>query len=136
MILLLELLPVLIALACIAAAFVPVRRSRISHPCYTKGIVVAHRTQRMYKHRSETEAFAPVVRYNTPKGEITAASRVYVPEWQYRHKIGDQVQICYHAQQPDIFQICRDGGEWRRGVLLTLGIGTLLAYGVLWIQYY
>ena len=135
MLLVLMLMPVLIALGCIAAALLPVGH-KVPHPCYTEGIVVAHRSQRIYRHRNETEAFAPVVRYTTPNGEITAASRSYVPEWQYRHRTGDKVKICYNAQQPDLFRICGDGSAWRRGVLLTVGIGTLLAYGVLWIQYH
>lgn len=131
-----ELLPVMIGLVCIAAAFFPVRSGKVAHPCYTEGTVVAYRSQRMYRHHSETEALAPVVRYTTPDGEITAVSRHYVPEWQYRHQSGDRVKVCYNAQQPDVFRICGDGGEWRKGVLLTVGIGTLLSYGVLWIQYH
>lgn len=133
---LLKLLPVLISLFCIAAALIPVRRGKIAHPCYTEGLIVGHRTQMVYKYRNETMAFAPVVRYMAQDKEITAVSRYYVPEWQYGHRTGERVKICYNAQQPDLFRICRDGGEWRRGVLLTIGIGTLLAYGILWIQYY
>lgn len=129
------LMPVLIALGCIAAALIPTGH-HVPHPCYTEGIVVAHKSQKIYRNRSEIEALAPVVRYNTPDGEITATSRSYVPEWQYPHRIGDRVKICYHAQQPDVFRICGESSPWRKAVLLTVGIGTLLAYGVLWIQYH
>lgn len=129
------LMPVLIALGCIAAALIPTGHN-VPHPCYTEGIVVAHKSQKIYRNHSETEAIAPVVCYQTPDGEITATSRSYVPEWQYRHRIGDRVKICYNAQQPDIFRICGDGSPWRKGILLTVGIGTLLAYGVLWVQYH
>lgn len=136
MLIFLEGLPVLIGLVCIVLAFVPVRRGRIPHPCYTEGIIAGRRSQRMYRHHNEAELFAPVVRYSTPQGEITAVSRTYLPEWQYGFRTGDTVKICYHAQQPDVFIICSDSSGWRRGVLLTIGLGTILAYGVLWLQYF
>ncbi len=135
MIILLRLLPVLIGLLCIIAAFVPGRRNRVAHPCDTWGIVVGCRTQPVYQHRGEAQAFAPVVRYTTDKGEITAVSRHYVPEWQYGYRTGDRVKIRYDTQQPDVFCIC-GSGRWRRGMLMTVGIGTILAYGVLWVQYH
>lgn len=136
MVFFLNILPVLIGLVCIVLAFVPVRRSRVSHPCYTEGTIIGHRTQRMYRHHSGAELYAPVVRFTTPKGEITAASRTYLPEWQYGFRTGDKVKICYHAQQPDVFAICSESNAWRRSILLTAGIGTILAYGVLWLQYF
>lgn len=136
MVLFLEILPVLIGLVCIVLAFVPVRRGRVSHPCYTEGTITGHRSQRVYRHNNEAELFAPVVRFTTPKGEITAASRTYVPEWQFGYRTGDKVKICYNAQQPDLFIICSENNAWRRGVLLTIGLGTILAYGVLWLQYF
>ena len=128
-------LPVLIGIGCIAAAFVPVRRGRVSHPVVTTGVVVGSRTQTVWKNRSETQALAPVIRYETPGGEITAASRYYVPEWQYSHRTGDRVRICYDRTQPDLFCLCDDGGAWRKTALLTFGIGSITAYAVLWLQY-
>ena len=128
-------LPVLIAAGCIAAALIPVREGNIAHPAYTVGTVVGNRSQKVWKNRSETESFAPVVRYETEKGEITAASRYYLPEWQYRRRIGDTVKICYDRTQPDVFCLCDESSTWRKTALLTFGIGTLAAYGILWGQY-
>lgn len=99
-------LPVLIAVCCIAAAFIPVRKGRVAHPVYTTGTVVGSRRQTVWKNRSETESLAPVVRFETASGEITAASRYYLPEWQYRRQIGDKVKLCYDRTQPDVFCLC------------------------------
>lgn len=129
------LLPVLAAAGCILAAFIPVRKGRISHPVYTVGTVVGKRTQKVYQNRSEAEAYAPVVRYETEQGEITAASRYFLPDWQYHRRLGDRVKLCYDRTQPELFCLCDESSHWRRTALLTFGIGTLLAYGVLWVQY-
>lgn len=131
----LYLLPVLAALLCIVLAFFPVRHENVHHPGYADGVIIGCRTQTVTSHRTETKAFAPVVQYTVQDREITAAARDYVPEWQYAYRVGDKVRICYSTQQPDLFRICRKSGAWRRGILLTAGIGTLLAYGVLMVQY-
>lgn len=128
-------IPVLIGIGCIIAAFIPVRKGRISHPVYTIGTVVGKRTQTVWRNRSETQTFAPVVRYETPGGEITAASRNYLPEWQYERRTGDRVRICYDRTQPDLFCLCDESSTWRRTALLTFGIGVIAAYAVLWLQY-
>ncbi|MCR5718061.1 MAG: DUF3592 domain-containing protein [Oscillospiraceae bacterium] len=128
-------LPVILAVCSIAAAFLPVRKGKIAHPVYTVGTVVGTRRQQVWRNRSETESLAPVVRYETESGEITAASRHYVPEWQYARHTGDQVKLCYDRTQPDVFALCDEGAYWRKTVLLTFGIGTLAAYGILWGQY-
>ena len=131
----LYLLPVLVALICIVLAFLPVKREKVSHPGYTDGVIIGHRTQMVTSHRTETKAFAPVVQYTVQGREITAAARNYVPEWKYTYRVGDKVRICYHTKQPDLFQLCPKNSTWRKGILLTVGIGTLLAYGVLMVQY-
>jgi hypothetical protein len=129
-------LPVLISVCCIAAGFIPVRKGKVAHPVYTVGTVVGSRSQKVWKNRSETESLAPIVRYQTEAGEITAASRHYLPEWQYGRHIGDSVKLCYDKTQPDVFCLCDESSPWRRTALLTFGIGTLAAYGILWIQYW
>ena len=136
MIWLIRLAPAVIALVCIVLAFVPVRRGKVAHPVPVKGTVVGSRTQKIYRNGSEVSAFAPVVRYETPSGEITAASRDYLPEWQYTHHPGDEVSLLYDREQPDLFVLQGSGGEWRRTALLTAGIGTLIAGAVLWVQDY
>lgn len=132
----LYLLPVLTALLCIILAFWPVKREKVVNPEYTEGRIVGHRTQTVTRYRNETQAFAPIVQYLVNDREITAAAREYVPEWQYTYRTGERVRICYNLKQPDLFQICRGSSTWRRGALLTAGIGILLAYGVLWVQYF
>lgn len=135
MIWVIRLMPAAVALVCIVLGLLPQPRGKVSHPAYTVGTVVGSRMQRLPRRGSELVLFAPVVRYETPTGEITATARDFLPEWQYSHHPGDRVQVCYDAQQPDVFRLCNDGGTWRRGIFLTIGIGTLLAGGVLWIQY-
>lgn len=132
---LLLFVPLLLAGGCILAAFIPVRKGHIAHPVYTMGTVVGTQSQRVWHHRSETESCAPIVRYETPQGEITAASRYYLPDWQYHRRTGDRVRICYDRQQPDLFCLCDESSHWRKAVLLTFGIGTIAAYGILWGQY-
>lgn len=129
-------LPVILAAGCILFAFLPVRKGKIAHPVYTVGIVVGSRSQRVWTNRSETESFAPVLRYETEQGEITAVSRYYVPEWQYHRRAGDQVKLCYDRTQPDVFILCDESNYWRKTALLTFGIGTLAAYGILWGRFY
>ena len=129
------LIPVLAAVICIIAAFVPVRKGKIAHPVCTTGVVVGSRSQKVWKNRSETMSYAPIVRYETEAGEITAASRYYLPEWQYSRRTGDRVRICYDRTQPDVFCLCDESSYWRKTALLTFGIGTLAAYAILWVQY-
>ncbi|MBR3628867.1 MAG: DUF3592 domain-containing protein [Oscillospiraceae bacterium] len=136
MIWLIRLVPAVMALVCIVLAFVPVRRGRIAHPVTAKATVTGSRTQMIHRNGSEVTAYAPVVRYETASGEITAASREYVPEWQYRYHPGDALEIVYDRQQPDLFVLKDTGGVWRRTALLTAGIGTLIAGAVLWLQYH
>lgn len=133
MIWVIRLLPAAAALVCIVLGLLPQRRG-VSHPVMTEGTVIGSRRQRIPQRRGEIEVFAPVVCYATPDGEIEAVSRDFVPEWQYDHHPGDLVQLCYDAQQPDVFRLTK-GGTWRRVICLTIGIGTLIAYGVLLVQY-
>ncbi|MCR4647245.1 MAG: DUF3592 domain-containing protein [Oscillospiraceae bacterium] len=135
MIWLIRLVPAVIAVLCIILAFVPGRRGKIDHPAAAQGEVVGTRTQKIYRHGNEILAFAPVVRYQTPGGEITSASRNYVPEWQYNYHLGDAVDITYNTQQPDLFVMNPDT-HLRKCILLTIGIGTLIAGAALWVQDY
>ncbi|MBQ9695979.1 MAG: DUF3592 domain-containing protein [Oscillospiraceae bacterium] len=129
-----RLAPVLIAAVCIVLALLPDGHRGIAHPAYTMGTVVRTATQHVWSHHSETTACAPVIRFEAQGRRYELTSRHFVPEWQYRHRMGDKVRICYNARQPEQFRICRDGGEWRRGALLIAGIGTLAAYAViLWM---
>lgn len=135
LVLILELFPFLVGLSCVILAFVP-RHSGLKQPVFTDGEVVSHVTQKIYRNHSETEMFAPVVKYNTEQGEHTAVSQHFVPEWQYAWKRGDQIRICYSRVSPDQFRICQDGkAQWRRIVLCTIGIGTILAEIMLLLQY-
>ncbi|MEE5992075.1 MAG: DUF3592 domain-containing protein [Oscillospiraceae bacterium] len=136
MMLLLQAFPILIALLCIGLAFLPEHHKSIRNPVYTDGIIVRKNVQRIQKRQTETEAFAPVCRYKVGEREITATSREYFPEWQYHYLNGQQVKICYDEQNPDLFQICGNKSEWKKGVLLTVGIGTLVAYFILRLQYH
>lgn len=135
MIWLIRLVPAVIAVICIILAFVPGRRGKIAHPAHAAGTVVGSRTQMIYRNGNEVTAYAPVVRYQTEKGEITAASREYVPEWQYGYRNGDKTEVIYDTQQPDLFVLKPDGSR-RKTILLTVGIGTLIAGAALWIQYH
>ena len=136
MIWLIRLAPAAIALICIVLAFVPVRRGKVAHPVTVRGTVTGSRIQKIYRSGNELQALAPVVRYETERGEITAASRDYLPEWQYRYHIGDAVEVVYDKMQPDLFVLNGGGNVWRRTALLTAGIGTLIAGAVLWLQYH
>ncbi len=139
MIRLVMLLPVVFSLCCIGAALWLRfdRRCGIRNPEYTKGIIVSKVTQVCYRQHHMVELYAPVVRYMTAQGEQTAPARAFSPEWQYRYQQGEQVEICYDRKQPGIFQICRSGGRTVYSTMLfAVGIATLLAYAVLWVQYY
>lgn len=139
MILLVKILPILIAVLCIAAALLQKHlfRVKLRDPVYTDGVIVRCERQEIYKQRAMVTAMAPVVRYHTPEGERTATSRRFMPEWQYPYRVGETVRICYEKTQPGLFVICGDSSAvLRRDILLTAGIGILLAYTVLWIQYY
>lgn len=139
MIKLILLLPVLFAFCCFLAAWWQ-RRSRkggIRHPVYTDAVIVSKVTQTGYRHHSTVEQSAPVVRYMTDVGERTSVYRYYVPEWQYSYRTGETVQICYDRDNPLIFHICREQRNmWISNLLLCTGVGTLLAYAVLLLQYY
>ena len=136
MILLLQIMPILIAVICIGLAYLPTSRKSIRNPAYTDGIIVGKNAQRIQRSRTETEAFAPICRYTAGGREITATSREYLPDWQYNYLNGQQVKICYDEHQPDLFQICGNKSEWRKAIFLTAGIGTLLADLVLLLQYH
>ncbi len=134
-----KLMPLLLAAGCIAAGLLQKvqHRSRLRCPVYTEAVVVSCVRQQMYRQRAVVETLAPVVSYTTPQGEQSAASRRFVPEWQYRYRTGEKVRICYEKTQPGLIEICDDSSSTlRRDVLLALGFGILLAYAVLWIQYY
>jgi hypothetical protein len=136
--LLAELLPLLFAAGCIAAACMQgkFRYFRIRHPVYTQGEIVGCAVQKAYRCRSEAELVAPIIRYTTEQGEQSLVYRHFVPEWQYRYRNGESVKICYDRVHPEIFHICSDKSSLCRWFLLALGICTLFAYAVLWVQYY
>ena len=137
MILFFRILPVLIGMLCIVTALLPERYREIRNPVITEGEVISIVTQRIYRNHSEIHALAPMVRYQTEHGEIKAASRQFVPDWQFVYKTGDKVRICYEKSQPDKFRICHDNAwQFRRTLCLTVGIGILTAYAVLQIQYH
>ncbi len=136
--LLLRALPVIFAAVCILTGlFLPrLTRRRIRRPVYTKAEVVSCVTQQVYKKRTPVTLQAPVLRFGTSRGEVTAPSADFLPEWQYRYTKGQTVTICYEEARPAHFVICaQPGGDVRRILLLTAGVGTLLAYAVLWLQY-
>ena len=128
-----SLLPLGIAAVCILLAFLP-PHTGIRRPVKTEGTVVRSAEQKIWRNGSEITAYAPVVRYRTKTGERTVTLRRFVPEWQYRHRAGEQVTVCYSAVQEEDVCILEQGG-WRQGVLLTLGVGTLLAWIVLRVMY-
>lgn len=132
MILFLKLLPVMVSLLCIMLAFLP-ERSGIARPAYAEGVVISSVVQRIWRHHSEIQALAPVVTFTGGGREISAAAKRFVPEWQYTFHTGDKVRICYDREYPERFRVC-GGNSFRRAVLLTLGIGTLAAYGILWVR--
>lgn len=134
-----RILPVVFAFCCIAGALYLrfSRRCGIRNPKYTQATVVSRIKQVSYRHGSAVEQYAPVMRYMTEQGEQTAPARSFVPDWQFRYREGEQVEICYDEKHPGIFQICRSSGREVRSMLLfAVGITTLLAYAVLWVQYY
>lgn len=136
MVLILKLLPILVAGICILLACLPKQHRNIKQPVIIEGEIISQVTQKIYRNHSEIETIAPVVRYMTEQGEQIATSRQFFPEWQYDWKQGDNIRICYSKLQPDIFQICQDSkSEWKKLILLTIGIGTLIAYAVLWVEY-
>ena len=136
MMLFLQALPILIAFLCIGLAFLPEHHRTIKHPIYTQGVIVGKNVQRVQRSRTEMVAFAPVCRYTAGEREITATSRHFLPDWQYSYLNGQQVKICYDQHQPDLFRICGNHSQWRKAVFLTIGIGTLVAYLVLLLQYH
>lgn len=133
MIIFLKLLPVMVSLLCIVLAFLP-ERSGISRPAHAEGVVISSAVQRVWRHHSEIQALAPVVTFTAGEREISAAAKQFVPEWQYAFHPGDRVRICYDRAHPERFRVC-GGNRFRRAVLLTFGIGTLAAYGILWVQF-
>ena len=137
MILILKLFPVLIGVIGIIIAWIPERDKRVKTPVLAEGEIIGHVTQKMFRKHSEIISYAPVVRYETEQGEVTATAGVFVPEWQYRYRAGDKITICYEKTNPQIFGI-RKGSrfEIRKLVCMTVGIGILTAYAVLWIQYH
>ncbi len=139
MMLWIELIPVVAALLCFAAALgIHLNQKKgIRHPIYTEATIVGEVTQTHYHNRSEVMVIAPKVRYMTEQGEQLAASRHFMPEWQYRYHRGDKIRICYQRENPGLFRICRTNGEeWCRNGFLVAGVGILLAYAVLRMQYH
>ena len=137
MILILKLLPVLIGISCIVIAWIPERDRSIRNPVFTQAEVIDCVTQKMFRKQGEIISYAPVVRYQTEQGELTATARIFVPEWQYRYRKGDKITICYEKTNPQIFGIRNSSRfEIRKLLCMTAGISILAAYGVLWIQYH
>ena len=136
---LIRMFPLFIALCSIAAGILVQRGGRggIRNPVQTNAVVVSKITQTGYRHHSAVEMSAPVVRYETEHGEVTAAYRKFLPEWQDTYRIGEEIPICYDRENPTQFRICRNQTNRMGGALLILsGCGTLLAYAVLLLQYY
>lgn len=134
-----ELIPIAAAVLCFAAAlWLRVSRSRgIRNPVYTEGVVIGAVTQTHCRNRSMVTTMAPKIRYMTEQGERVATSRHFVPEWQYRYLQGEKIKICYQKENPGLFRICRNTSQdWFQIILLAAGAGILLAYAVLWVQYY
>ncbi len=131
-----KILPVCIGVLCIIIAWLPERDRKIKNPVFTDGEVVGSVTQKIYQKHSETLSFAPVVRYQTEQGEITCTISYFVPEWQYRYHKGDKIKICYEKSQPQLCSI-QNGSRYeiRKVLCMTVGIGILAAYAVLWVQY-
>ena len=128
-----SLLPLAAAAVCIVLAFLPLHRA-IRRPVKTEAVVVRRAEQRIWRSGSEIVAYAPVIRYRTRTGERTVTLRRFVPEWQYRYRTGEQIKVCYSAEREEDVCILEQGG-WRQGVLLTLGIGTAIAWIVLHVMY-
>ena len=139
MMLFIRLLPVLVSL-CLAVAAILLRCSRkrgIRHPIFTDATVVSKVTQMGYHNHSTVELSAPVLRYHTEQGEKTATYRKYVPDWQYRYKIGDTIRICYEKENNGKFQICHEQSDrWKSDLIFCVAGTILVAYAVLLIQYY
>lgn len=136
MILFFRILPVLIALLCFIIGSVPQRIRSIHSPVFTDAEIVGSVSQKVFQKHSESLSFAPVVRYPAELGEITATSRIFVPEWQYHYRPGDHVRICYEKSNPGIFCILNDSRfRFRKLLCFTVGISILIAYGILSIQY-
>ncbi len=134
-----EMIPVAAALLCFAAAlgFHCRKNKGIRHPVYTDATVIGEVQQIHYRSRTEVLFLAPQVKYMTEKGEMTATDRHFMPEWQYRYRRGEKIRICYQKENPGLFRICRTAGEeWCRNGFLIAGVGILLAYAVLRMQYH
>ncbi len=132
MILLIKLIPVLIGLLCILLALLPRQQKEIMHPVITEGEIVSAVIQHVQQYGNETELFAPVVKYQTESGVMTGTAKQFIPEWQYQYHTGNKIQICYDQMQPEKFIICHDEkAQFRKIILLTVGIGILTAYAVL-----
>ena len=139
MMIVIRLLPVFFAVCCFLAAILLRREKRggIRHPVPAQAVVISSVRQMEVHHNAPVERIAPVVRYMTDCGEITAASQKFLPEWQYTYRTGEQIPICYEKEQPSNFRICCTQGDvWISNFLLVIGAGTLLAYAVLYLQYY
>ncbi|MBE6849639.1 MAG: DUF3592 domain-containing protein [Ruminococcus sp.] len=133
------LFPVLFAAVCILAALWLRRKRRdgIRHPVYAQAVVISTVRQMEIHHNAAVERIAPVMQYRTEQGEITATYHKYLPEWQYSLQKGECVPICYEREKPTQFCICREQKSiWASNFLLVTAFGTLLAYAVLWLQYY
>ncbi len=134
-----EMIPIAASLLCFAAAaVVHASKSRgVRHPVYTEATVVDTVRQVQYRNRTEIERFAPRIRYMTEQGEQTVTSQHYMPEWQYRYQKGDIINICYQKDNPGRFQICRTvHQELCRNLFLIVGVGIIVAYAVLRLQYH
>lgn len=134
MILFFKIFPVVIGILCIIIAWIP-ERKKLKSPVFAEAEIIDSVTQKMFRKHSETLFYAPVIRYQTEQGIVTATDRTFVPEWQYRYQKGDKIKICYEKLNPQIFWIQNDSRSELRKILgMTLGIGILTAYAVLWMQ--
>ncbi len=136
MMLFVQLLPFFFAAGCILASFLlkPIKARGIRKPVYAQGVIVSMVRQQVQRNRTVLEVIAPVVQFETAEGTQTLHSQRFYPEWQLNHRVGDHITICYDAAHPSQFRIC-DVNPWYRTMLVVVGVMTMLAYAVLWMQY-
>ncbi|MBQ8928689.1 MAG: hypothetical protein IJ055_10520 [Oscillospiraceae bacterium] len=129
--------PVIVSVLCIVLGLVPELHPQIRHRRYVRARVTGSAVQRVHRRGSgEMRALAPRLRFETDEGPVDAVSRRFLPEWQYSYRTGEEIRICYDARNPSLCEPVRHRHSLRRPVCLCVGIGTLIAYTALAVQYY